>query len=698
MQLLSMFNIDYIKSILSYTFAFTIALLIPIGLGTESFGFVNLLSLLFIAFLSITIGKAISRQLQVSCLGGFSTALEIILGFSSLSFIQLIFTFLFKLDALDAVFISGLFVFVLLALNEKFFSCSSQRDFEFNLKAVALDIGILLFISIMTTLWCRDVITSLTDAHQTGVFHAWPDIFLHAVEIISLQNHHYFLDANLYLAGTKQPVYHIASYALPAFYAGINNELAIVSATSFLVPCGIILTGLGVYGFGCLLASRFVGFAAVAALFMLPDASMYGLKIGFFGYQWLMQASPGSGYAIAIIFTALGLYVSGIREAKFSFIIYAVILAALSALFRVQIAAPATIMMFILALIVWKPAGNWHRYGAYLSLFLLTVFVMYLSEIIDIGPHFITGDYTGSKFFQEVHDKVLLSGYALSNLGKLYQLLITKSPLIISWLIGYAVFLISGLGLIFPLLAMLLPKKLLTSSEWKIDIIPVVLLLSSFLIIVLLPVPIDGDFSNFGHRQFVLIYTVCLIFLISWMTDLVNKVIFRKQISSLSIISICLPLLFAGMLTPLLYGKGIQQPKGWSQNITETAMPSGLYNAGLYIRKNSDLKDVVLNSDLDRFATLVSLTERQAYISRDLLYSNYKGIAGDVFRQRHEELGKLNIIETTSDLCAFADKRNIKWLLKHPNDFVGWNHRLLNSAVYVSGDYRVYDLRKHQCN
>jgi len=691
-----MFSIDYFKSILSYTIAFAIALIIPIGLGTENFGFVNLLSLLFIALLSVTIGKTISRHLQVHCLGGFSTAFEIILGFSILSFLQLIFTFLFKLNAVDAVFVSSLFVCVLLVINTKFFTDNSKRGFAFNLKLVALDTVVMLFISIMTTLWCRDIINSLAEARQTGIFHAWPDIFLHAVQIVSLQNYHDVLDASLFLSGTKQPVYHIASYALPAFYSGINNELAIVSATSFLVPCGLILSGLGVYGFGCLLANRFVGFAAVAALFMLPDASMYGLKIGFFGYQWLMQASPGSGYALAIVLSALGLYVLGIREGKFSFIIYAVILAVFSAFFRVQIAAPATIMMFILALIVWKPATNWHRYGAYIALLLLTVFMMCLSEIIDIGPHFITGEYTGSKFFQEIHDRVLLSGYASSALGKVYQFLITNLPIIVNWLIGYAVFLTTALGLIFPLLALLMPKKLLTTAEWKIDMIPAVLLLSSFLIIVSLPVPIDGDFSNFGHRQFVLIYVVCLIFLISWLTNLINRHLFRKQVNSLSISVICLPLLFVGLLTPWVYGKGIQQPNGWSQNIADTAMPSGLYKASTYIKENSHVRDIMLNSDLDRFATVVSITERQAYISRDLLYSNYKGIAGDVFRQRHEELGKLNLIETTSDLCAFAEKRNIKWLLKHPNDFIDWNSRLLNSAVYVSDGYQVYDLQR-QC-
>jgi len=187
-----------------------------------------------------------------------------------------------------------------------------------------------------------------------------------------------------------------------------------------------------------------------------------------------------------------------------------------------------------------------------------------------------------------------------------------------------------------------------------------------------------------------------LIFLISWLIDLVKRRMVKKQVRSSSIIVICLPLLFVGSLTPWVYGKGIQQPKGWSQNVTNTAMPSGLYSASIYIRENSDVRDVVLNSDLEQFATVVSLTERQAYISRDLLYSNYKGSTGDVFRQRHEELGQLNLIETNSDLCAFADKRNIKWLIKHPNDFISWNDGLLSIAVYVNSGYQVYDLRKCQ--
>ena len=44
-----------------------------------------------------------------------------------------------------------------------------------------------------------------------------------------------------------------------------------------------------------------------AALLLIPDASTYGLRNGFFGFHWLLFSHPGSGYGLSAAFTALTL-------------------------------------------------------------------------------------------------------------------------------------------------------------------------------------------------------------------------------------------------------------------------------------------------------------------------------------------------------------------------------------------------------
>lgn len=675
--------------------SFTVAVLIPIWLGTGTLTGLQILSVFLISLLSGLLGNQFSRLLRVYEIGGFNPSLQLVIGFTGLSFLEILGIYFFELDPIQAFITSGCLIFASLILNYKSIFSEIDCFLKPSTKNMAIDAAVLVFISVLTSLWCRELITSVKNAHQAGVFSVWPDIFLHSSEIVSLQNHSVLSNQSLYLAGTEQNFYHIASYALSALYASINSELALDVSTYFWTPVGIILMGLAVYGFGCSLAGRVTGFLVTAAIFLLPDAAMYGAKISYFGFHWLMQISPGSGYAIALVLVALALYVRGVRDSRFDLILCSIPIVLLSAVFRVQIAAPAAVMFLFLISSSWQPAKAWHRKALYFTIASILIFTVLLFESIELAPHFLSGDYTASKFFEAIHATANKASYSMGITGEIYRYLTNSSPVVINWLIGYGMFLGAGLGLLLPAVAVWTIIKLRSKNELLINIIPVYVLMSCFMIIVFLPVPADGDFSNFGHRQFVLIYVIFMSMLIYWISLSFNKYLFEQQFSgpAKNIIIACL--IVVGFFVPWKYGKGIQQPKNWALNITKNFIPQGLFKSTIYIRQHSKIQDWVLSSNLDSLAKVVSLTERSAFLSRESLHQRLGGEHQLVYKLRKAEFEHMKIFKDYADLKSFGLKNNIKWFLQHPNDMQGWSIDILHCAIFESGGFRVYNLQKN---
>lgn len=684
--------------IIIQTVAFAIAMLTPICFANSPLTWGQVTIVLSISFSSIYIGRQLLTQLKITHLVRTPFAFIIITGFSLLSVVELLLIHFIHLTPIQSFLIILFTMFALSVTNKKFSLLANIKLSKLDLKPMAFDITVLIIISALATIWCRDLITSLEKAHLTGIFYVWPDLFLHTSEIISLENYSLLNNQSLYLSGIKKSFYHFASYAMPSLYASAANQLALNAATAFWTPVGIILMGLGVYLLASTLGGKYVGLLTVIAVFLLPDASMYGLKIGFFGFHWLLQTSAGSGYAMSLIFLAIALFVIGVRESKFELVLWAIPVIILCAFFRVQLAAPALIMMGILANIAWKPSKNWYRPTLYVSVIILATVLIVIFEKIELAPHFLTGELSASKFFDAIHSKIASSKYAGSGLGQTYLFFLSHSPSLLNWAIGYFIFLISALGFLFPILFFWSINKLISSSDRIINSIPIVMLLAGFLIIVLLPIPSDGDYSNFGHRPFIIYYALSIIFIIYWMSIAYNQIKIHSQIltnlaSVLGFIIICICI-----TVPYKFGKGIQQPKGWSENITINPTPDGLFNATAFIREHSKINELVLSSDLAPWAATVTLTERPAFISREMLFSNFKGSLKQEFLKLKKEFDAFKFIKTPTELCRLAHENKVTWVLKFPNDFLMWPKEVLDLYAFKSDGFYVYNLSEKTCS
>jgi hypothetical protein len=179
-----------------------------------------------------------------------------------------------------------------------------------------------------------------------------------------VKNHHALHGQFIYLWGAPQIFYHRASYVIAAMVSGSLGVTSMAAACVVWPSVGLLMMGASAYGLGAALACRWVGVFAVTALFLLPDASTYGLQNGFFSFHWLVAIAPGSGYGIALLLTALSCFVTGEREQRWSLKLAGLFLAGLAALFKAQIAIPGTMLLAGLLFASWQPERRWHRWAA----------------------------------------------------------------------------------------------------------------------------------------------------------------------------------------------------------------------------------------------------------------------------------------------------------------------------------------------
>ena len=206
-----------------------------------------------------------------------------------------------------------------------------------------------------------------------------------------------------YLTAIAQPLYHRGSYALPALMSALGDMPSLGMATAYWVPTGLILTMCGTYVFGAALGGPLLGVGALAAVFLVPDASAYGFENRFLSFHWLMQMAAGSGYALALVLMALTAVVTAAPGRTTRALAAAFALVAASAGFRVHVALLASGMLCWLVVLAWRPRLTAKALAWMLGAVLILGGALVWMESVALAPHFLTGRSHPVLFFLSVH-------------------------------------------------------------------------------------------------------------------------------------------------------------------------------------------------------------------------------------------------------------------------------------------------------
>ena len=422
---------------------FAAALLVSPAAGGAMGGVRGGLAALVIAALSVIYGRAICRLLHVDPRAGYAALFEAVAGFLGVSLVHLAATAALNVDALVALAIDVIGAAALVAATRRMTPATSAPGAAPGSSSKGLDLVVLIACAALVAYWSRESLAAVPNARDTGLFNAWRDFLLHASEITYLRDYPAFGAQSPYLSGFSQPLYHRASYAMPALYSALAGVPSLEVATTFWMPNGVLLCAVATYVFGSALGGPVGGAAAVGTVFLLPDASTYGFQNRFLSFHWLLQIAGGSGYAIAMTLLACTVVATSAEARRVAALVRAGALVAAGAAFKVQIALTACGMVALIAVAAWRQVWTQKRVVGSLAIVVLLAGLTVWMESMQEAPHLLTGRSNPIAFLEFVHHQA-------AGPWSVYTWLTGNGGDVWKFLVGYALFLPAALGVFLP--------------------------------------------------------------------------------------------------------------------------------------------------------------------------------------------------------------------------------------------------------
>jgi hypothetical protein len=662
--------------------AFAAALLMAPAYGRTVVNLAPIAAALLIAALSLLYGRALGRLLRVPLAASHRNAFELVVGFSGVSLVHLTATAVLNLTALAALpvdLVCGAALFAGTVVRQRSIVPPPAARGR---AVILIDVCVIVACGALVAFWTRETTFSIPEAETTGLFRAWRDFFLHASEISYLRDYPAFGRHAQYLAGAPQPLYHRASYAMSGVFSSVAGVPSLETATTFWMPTGLLLCVLATYAYGCALGGGLAGLAAVTAVFLFPDPSTYALKNRLLSFSWLMQVSAGSGYALALTFLALIVIATADRlPDRWGFTAAAALVGAAAA-FRVHIAVMAGGMLLLLICFTWRPALTRRRIAMMFAALLAAAGAVVSMESVALAPHFLTGQSHPLLFLQLVHGMAdVPTTYAAWTNGRSHA---------VTFLIGYAMLLVSACGLMIPALVVVWLGDMLGKAGHRVLLFSIALVLTHIAIILIVPTAAYRDVMDFGHRPFVLIYAVAAAsvgaaggrLLAGW-----SNQTYGDEWPGLIVLA---GMMIAGSLVPLKMGPHLQQR--WGPHFSLIPIRVEDFEAGRFVRRHSRPGEYLLAADNDPIGVFVGLTERTAWLSRGELYRRLGGATGALAAERaaaHDALAPL----TFEQLQSFGRSRGLRWYVANTPASQLWPAAVTSRCAYCGRGIQVYDLR-----
>jgi hypothetical protein len=635
-----------------------------------------------ITVLTLVYGRAVTNRILPTGSTTLGSVCAVVGGVAALSVVHLTATVIVPLDAYGALTVDG---FVAAALFWASRSSSNRPPDPDEANARLTDSVVLVAIAAVVTLWSREAILALHTAKSTGVFPAWQDFFLHATEIVYLRDYPIFSGTSMYLAGSPQPLYHRASYALPALYSAVGSVPALETATAFWLPLGMTLCGFASYGLGAAIGGRMAGVAAAAAVLLIPDASTYGMRNAFFSFHWLTEIAPGSGYAIAILLLAFALFISGDAERNRARCLWSIPFAVVALGFRAHVAALGLATLLAMNLLLYWNAIRPKRLlvvGAAVAVG--AVGGVLLLERIALAPHFLTSRSNPAAFFNLVH--VQAPGE-----GALYTKLTAGHGAAWAIAVGYPLMVMSYLGLLMAFVVLPLMLARARRLDWRVGVIPLALIAVNFMIILVMPAPSYHQVDDIGHRSFVLPYAVTAALAGALVITALTKILGGRSLALMRMAGM-LAIGAATVLVPFREGRTIQQR--WAGRLFATVpLPADTIASARYVRHHAAKGDIILSSNEDPLAMMVALSERAAYVSRRGLYGVLGGDSGQLAALRTRQHAGLAGATSMAQLHEFGRRHQVQWYFLSAGDMPAWPPDLTRQSESLGTTFRVFNLR-----
>src|SRR5450759_3683449 len=425
---------------------------------------------------------------------------------------------------------------------------------------------------------------------------------------------------------------------------------------------GVFFAGLGAYALVASFWGTWPGFAACAALLLLPDGVQQGMQNTFMSYHWLTQISPSATYGLALLAVAWLFVMRGCLQGNRLQVLAGWVLAGILVFYKLHFFIASALLLWLLPPLFFRLDGVGLDKRALWAVSAVTVYVVAIFAARKVpGVPLIRFDGSGIgeilRLVKGFTPRGALRDFLANRIG-------TENALLSNLLIGVPFVLLAALGLFAPLLV-ILAIRLRRRTSPLLVLFPL-LLIANFLAMFL---GLALDFSRstpdeLSHRPVMVMYFG----VVAWVGGAAGLWLLESR--RLGRIArpamICLAVLL--MAVPAHFGSGVQRM--WAmRNFSPVRVPIGLYRAAEYMRDHGGDRDVFQDSQFDRTYTVAALSERRSYAARTMTRISYNS---ERVEDRAEAIDKLMRLRDPAAVAATARELGLRWFLLNPSDRVEW--------------------------
>lgn len=541
---------------------------------------------------------------------------------------------------------------------------------------------------IAATIWCMDVQSSPAQSGRNLVYQVWQDVFIHVREISAFaQSHGIATIKDIKVAGAAAPIYHFASYIMPATIVNLTGLPAMDAYASFQLPFGIFLTGLAAFSLIAAIWGPWAGVAAVVAILVLPDGFQQGFGNRYLSYNFIAQVNPGMLYGVACVSIAWIFMLEGCRRGKLIIVGMAYLLLVVCLLYKAHVFVANAFLIMIYPCIFFRGIKPRTRLIVGIVFTAIFVTVIGLSQSFPRVP-IIRLDGSGiGKYLP-----VLLLDFDQGLLKDFFTRIFhgTDYSHLVQLIAAVAMLSLCTLGVwVAAIIAMLFSvRKIATPAVLAFP----VLVIANYLI---MAIGLAVDTRDVGTPDELLNRPLVWAFfaVVAWTAGAGYYRIFGRGAPAATRTRVGAAILvFLALFGTAAISKNLQAFPARARFSTFehfNAVPACLVKAARFVRDNSRPEEIMQDSLNDpRFVT-TALAERQLYAGE----STFGGLSPE-HKRRLDGLEYYLLAPDMETLDRLTKSNGFTWYVLHPTSIISWPESYLKKAVFECDGYRVFHFAK----
>ena len=625
---------------------------------------------ILIAAVSFAYGRVLIGSTALARAGHLSLTLEFLGGYLAFNTILFALELISPLGVPADIAIASLGALVLWLVIGR---SHSPLDAHSELPSLAA----LVLCALATTFWCGDAWTPLVRNGSTTIVQLWGDSFVHARHISAFANGHGAASmSDIRMWGAPLYLYHYASYAIPAAVSAMTRSGAYEIFASFLLPVGVLLTGLAAFAFGGSVFGRWPAVAASLALLLVPDAYQQGFGNKYLSYNFMQQVNVGWLYGVACMSLAWIFVLHGCRARSVASIIIGWAIAWISLPYKAHVFVANAFLIAIYPCLFLEGFKLRWRIASAVALVAVFVLAVEFSQSIDRVPT-LRLDGSGARTY---------IAYLLANQDPgLLKSLIERGLGDAPWtgprmaMLGAMLILLGTFGWwsLIAIATAVWIRKSVPAAIWAFPL----LVMANYLIMALglaMDEKAIGAPDELINRPLVWAYFA----IVAWTGGALYHRLLGEGLPRATLARAGLGVVaLLGFAVPLSLASNLQTYPRWAAFASFIRLPTCLVDAARFVRDHSAPSDVVQDSENDfRFT---GLAERPIFAM-----GVSPGPPG--LDRRLEDLDAFRRMSSPGEIKAFAARNHIDWYVLRPTTELAWPAAIRDEALFECEGYRVF--------